>query len=150
MSGSCSQTVTNITLLTMMWWPWQGSCRYELLSRSRWFIMFVIYGDIHLWGSFFQDVFEFRYAKMPDEPIAMSPPLTSTQLPPSDSKSSSESSSESSSDSSDESESSDDSEEERANRLAELQEQVGVLEVSIVLFYGETMACCSMFKYNKS
>ncbi|XP_073454355.1 bromodomain-containing protein 2 isoform X1 [Aquarana catesbeiana] len=71
-----------------------------------------------------QDVFEFRYAKMPDEPIAMSPPLTSTQLPPSDSKSSSESSSESSSDSSDESESSDDSEEERANRLAELQEQL--------------------------
>ncbi|XP_068106306.1 bromodomain-containing protein 2 isoform X2 [Hyperolius riggenbachi] len=71
-----------------------------------------------------QDVFEFRYAKMPDEPIVVTPPPTSTQLPPSDSKSSSESSSESSSDSSDESESSDDSEEERANRLAELQEQL--------------------------
>ncbi|XP_072287316.1 bromodomain-containing protein 2 isoform X1 [Pyxicephalus adspersus] len=71
-----------------------------------------------------QDVFEFRYAKMPDEPIVVTPPPTSTQLPPSDSKSSSDSSSESSSDSSDESESSDDSEEERANRLAELQEQL--------------------------
>lgn len=71
-----------------------------------------------------QDVFEFRYAKMPDEPIVVTPPPSSTQLPPSDSKSSSESSSESSSDSSDESESSDDSEEERANRLAELQEQL--------------------------
>ncbi|KAM3911137.1 bromodomain-containing protein 2 isoform 1-T1 [Leptodactylus fuscus] len=71
-----------------------------------------------------QDVFEFRYAKMPDEPIVVTPPTTSTQLPPSDSKSSSDSSSESSSDSSDESESSDDSEEERANRLAELQEQL--------------------------
>ncbi|XP_071980792.1 bromodomain-containing protein 2 isoform X1 [Engystomops pustulosus] len=71
-----------------------------------------------------QDVFEFRYAKMPDEPMVVTPPTTSTQLPPSDSKSSSDSSSESSSDSSDESESSDDSEEERANRLAELQEQL--------------------------
>ncbi|XP_056394651.1 bromodomain-containing protein 2 isoform X2 [Hyla sarda] len=71
-----------------------------------------------------QDVFEFRYAKMPDEPMVVTPPPTSTQLPPSDSKSSSDSSSESSSDSSDESESSDDSEEERANRLAELQEQL--------------------------
>ncbi|XP_069800404.1 bromodomain-containing protein 2 isoform X2 [Dendropsophus ebraccatus] len=71
-----------------------------------------------------QDVFEFSYAKMPDEPIVVTPPPTSTQLPPSDSKSSSDSSSESSSDSSDESESSDDSEEERANRLAELQEQL--------------------------
>ncbi|KAM9326982.1 bromodomain-containing protein 2 [Gastrophryne carolinensis] len=71
-----------------------------------------------------QDVFEFRYAKMPDEPVVLAPPPTSTQLPPSDSKSSSESSSESSSDSSDESESSEDSEEERANRLAELQEQL--------------------------
>ncbi|XP_040298527.1 bromodomain-containing protein 2 isoform X2 [Bufo bufo] len=71
-----------------------------------------------------QDVFEFRYAKMPDEPLVVTPLSTSTQQPPSDSKSSSESSSESSSDSSDESESSDDSEEERANRLAELQEQL--------------------------
>ncbi|XP_075042575.1 bromodomain-containing protein 2 isoform X2 [Mixophyes fleayi] len=71
-----------------------------------------------------QDVFEFSYAKMPDEPIAVNPPTTSSQQPASDSKSSSDSSSESSSESSDESESSDDSEEERANRLAELQEQL--------------------------
>uniref|UniRef100_A0A8C5QAR6 Bromodomain-containing protein 2 n=1 Tax=Leptobrachium leishanense TaxID=445787 RepID=A0A8C5QAR6_9ANUR len=70
-----------------------------------------------------QDVFEFRYAKMPDEPLVVNPPSASTQLPPSDSKSSSESSSDSSSESSDDSESSD-SEEERANRLAELQEQL--------------------------
>ncbi|XP_053328664.1 bromodomain-containing protein 2 isoform X2 [Spea bombifrons] len=71
-----------------------------------------------------QDVFEFRYAKMPDEPLVVGPPAASTQLPPSDSKSSSESSSDSSSESSDGSDSSDDSEEERANRLAELQEQL--------------------------
>ncbi|XP_061216357.1 bromodomain-containing protein 2-like isoform X2 [Neopsephotus bourkii] len=87
-----------------------------------------------------QDVFEFSYAKMPDEPQAASPPSVSAPLPGALSKSTSEESSsdeddddedddedddddESSSESSSESEESSDSEEERANRLAELQEQ---------------------------
>ncbi|XP_066842775.1 bromodomain-containing protein 2 isoform X4 [Anser cygnoides] len=86
-----------------------------------------------------QDVFEFSYAKMPDEPQDASPPSVSAPLPGALSKSSSEESSsdededdeddedddedESSSESSSESEESSDSEEERANRLAELQEQ---------------------------
>lgn len=78
-------------------------------------------------------MFEFRYAKMPDEPLEPGPLPVSTALPPGLAKSSSESSSEESSSESsseeedeedeDESESSD-SEEERAHRLAELQEQV--------------------------
>ncbi|NXF56448.1 BRD2 protein, partial [Oceanites oceanicus] len=87
-----------------------------------------------------QDVFEFSYAKMPDEPQDASPPSVSAPLTGALSKSSSEESSsdededdeddedddedESSSESSSESEESSDSEEERANRLAELQEQV--------------------------
>ncbi|NXX14333.1 BRD2 protein, partial [Podargus strigoides] len=88
-----------------------------------------------------QDVFEFSYAKMPDEPQDASPPSVSAPLPGALSKSSSDESSsdedeededdeeedeedESSSESSSESEESSDSEEERANRLAELQEQV--------------------------
>ncbi|XP_031202438.1 bromodomain-containing protein 2 isoform X2 [Mastomys coucha] len=84
-----------------------------------------------------QDVFEFRYAKMPDEPLETGPLPVSTALPPGLAKSSSESSSEESSSESsseeeeeeeededeEESESSD-SEEERAHRLAELQEQL--------------------------
>lgn len=84
-----------------------------------------------------QDVFEFRYAKMPDEPLEPGPLPVSTALPPGLAKSSSESSSEESSsessseeeeeedeeDEEEESESSD-SEEERAHRLAELQEQL--------------------------
>ncbi|XP_029862541.1 bromodomain-containing protein 2 isoform X2 [Aquila chrysaetos chrysaetos] len=86
-----------------------------------------------------QDVFEFSYAKMPDEPQDASPPSVSAPLTGALSKSSSEESSsdededdeddedddedESSSESSSESEESSDSEEERANRLAELQEQ---------------------------
>ncbi|XP_054033281.1 bromodomain-containing protein 2 isoform X2 [Dryobates pubescens] len=87
-----------------------------------------------------QDVFEFSYAKMPDEPQdAGSPPSAAAPLVGVLSKSSSEDSSsdedeedeeeedeeeeESSSESSSESEESSDSEEERANRLAELQEQ---------------------------
>ncbi|XP_026502979.1 bromodomain-containing protein 2-like [Terrapene carolina triunguis] len=84
-----------------------------------------------------QDVFEFSYAKMPDEPLDTNPP--SAGLSGALSKSSSEESSsddedededededdeESSSESSSESEESSDSEEERANRLAELQEQL--------------------------
>lgn len=87
-----------------------------------------------------QDVFEFSYAKMPDEPQDASPPSVSAPLLGALSKSSSEESSsdeddededdedddedESSSESSSESEESSDSEEERANRLAELQEQL--------------------------
>ncbi|XP_039374908.1 bromodomain-containing protein 2-like isoform X2 [Mauremys reevesii] len=84
-----------------------------------------------------KDVFEFSYAKMPDEPLDTNPP--SAGLSGALSKSSSEESSsddedededededdeESSSESSSESEESSDSEEERANRLAELQEQL--------------------------
>ncbi|NXL54658.1 BRD2 protein, partial [Podilymbus podiceps] len=94
-----------------------------------------------------QDVFEFSYAKMPDEPQDASPPSVSAPLTGALSKSSSEESSsdededdeddeddeedESSSESSSESEESSDSEEERANRLAELQEQVRVGEGSV-------------------
>ncbi|NXX59760.1 BRD2 protein, partial [Scopus umbretta] len=94
-----------------------------------------------------QDVFEFSYAKMPDEPQDASPPSVSAPLAGALSKSSSEESSsdededdeddedddedESSSESSSESEESSDSEEERANRLAELQEQVRAGEGSV-------------------
>uniref|UniRef100_A0A8C6T5P3 Bromodomain containing 4 n=1 Tax=Neogobius melanostomus TaxID=47308 RepID=A0A8C6T5P3_9GOBI len=79
-----------------------------------------------------QDVFEMRFAKMPDEPEnkpLVSAPATSLHHPapvkPQPPMSHAASSSDSSSDSSSESESStDDSEEERAQRLAELQEQL--------------------------
>ncbi|XP_020327905.1 bromodomain-containing protein 3 isoform X1 [Oncorhynchus kisutch] len=64
-----------------------------------------------------QDVFEMRFAKMPDEPVDATQPSTTPVV--SKSTESSESSGNTSS-----SESSD-SEEERATRLAELQEQVG-------------------------
>ncbi|XP_076701248.2 bromodomain-containing protein 3 isoform X2 [Callospermophilus lateralis] len=66
-----------------------------------------------------QDVFEMRFAKMPDEPVEA--PALPTPTPPVVSKGteSSRSSEESSSDSG-----SSDSEEERATRLAELQEQL--------------------------
>uniref|UniRef100_H3BHW2 Bromodomain containing 3a n=1 Tax=Latimeria chalumnae TaxID=7897 RepID=H3BHW2_LATCH len=67
-----------------------------------------------------QDVFEMRFAKMPDEPVEPPPPPPPAAPVVSKSKESSDSSEESSSDSSD----SDDSEEERATRLAELQEQL--------------------------
>ncbi|CAH2316689.1 bromodomain-containing 3 isoform X1 [Pelobates cultripes] len=66
-----------------------------------------------------QDVFEMRFAKMPDEPIdAPAPPPTAAPVV-SKSTESSHTSEESSSDSD-----TSDSEEERATRLAELQEQV--------------------------
>ncbi|KAI1886516.1 hypothetical protein AGOR_G00196560 [Albula goreensis] len=79
-----------------------------------------------------QDVFEMRFAKMPDEPEEVSAPSPPALLPapvktqPAPAHAHGHaSSSYSSSDSSSESESStDDSEEERAQRLAELQEQV--------------------------
>ncbi|XP_053138165.1 bromodomain-containing protein 3 isoform X4 [Hemicordylus capensis] len=65
-----------------------------------------------------QDVFEMRFAKMPDEPPEPPPPPPPTAPVVSKSTESSHSSEESSSDSD-----SSDSEEERATRLAELQEQ---------------------------
>nr|XP_056716942.1 bromodomain-containing protein 3 isoform X2 [Euleptes europaea] len=65
-----------------------------------------------------QDVFEMRFAKMPDEPAEPPPPPPPTAPVVSKSTESSHSSEESSSDSD-----SSDSEEERATRLAELQEQ---------------------------
>ncbi|XP_018614866.1 bromodomain-containing protein 3b isoform X8 [Scleropages formosus] len=67
-----------------------------------------------------QDVFEMRFAKMPDEPAELTPP---SAPPTSAVVSKSTESSESSGDTS--SSDSSDSEEERATRLAELQEQVG-------------------------
>uniref|UniRef100_A0A8C6T5X2 Bromodomain-containing protein 2 n=1 Tax=Neogobius melanostomus TaxID=47308 RepID=A0A8C6T5X2_9GOBI len=77
-----------------------------------------------------QDVFEFSFAKIPDEPQS-EPTAPSLSAPPTSSSSSSTSSSSSSSESepsteSEESESSpsEDSEEERAQRLAQLQDQV--------------------------
>lgn len=77
-----------------------------------------------------QDVFEMRFAKMPDEPeskaLVSAPAVPVKPQPPLAAAAAVASSSDSSSDSSSESESStDDSEEERAQRLAELQEQVG-------------------------
>lgn len=69
--------------------------------------------------AFLQDVFEMRFAKMPDEPVE-APALPAPAAPVlSKGAESSRSSEESSSDSG-----SSDSEEERATRLAELQEQV--------------------------
>ncbi|XP_066569078.1 bromodomain-containing protein 3 isoform X6 [Amia ocellicauda] len=68
-----------------------------------------------------QDVFEMRFAKMPDEPAEPTPPAAPPAAPV---VSKSTESSESSGDTSSDSDSSD-SEEERATRLAELQEQVG-------------------------
>ncbi|KAL0965545.1 hypothetical protein UPYG_G00282700 [Umbra pygmaea] len=61
-----------------------------------------------------QDVFEMRFAKMPDEPVKLSPGAGGLVSKGGNSSSGDTSSSGSS-----------DSEEERANRLAELQEQVG-------------------------
>ncbi|KAJ8286818.1 hypothetical protein GJAV_G00043620 [Gymnothorax javanicus] len=72
-----------------------------------------------------QDVFEMRFAKMPDEPAESSPPLAS---PPGGAVSKSVGNSGSSGDSS--SSDSSDSEEERATRLAELQEQVGAAQLN--------------------
>ncbi|XP_058842948.1 bromodomain-containing protein 3-like isoform X3 [Acipenser ruthenus] len=66
-----------------------------------------------------QDVFEMRFAKMPDEPVEEAPPPAPPAAPV---VSKSTESSESSGDTSSDSDSSD-SEEERATRLAELQEQ---------------------------
>lgn len=99
-------------------------CSCSVLSSSRFMTC--------LFPFLLQDVFEMRFAKMPDEPE--SKPLVSAPAPtlhhpapvkPQPPLAHVASSSDSSSDSSSESESStDDSEEERAQRLAELQEQV--------------------------
>ncbi|XP_041759105.1 bromodomain-containing protein 2 isoform X7 [Coregonus clupeaformis] len=69
-----------------------------------------------------QDVFEFCFAKMPDEPAA--PPASMGGHSSSSSSSSSSSESDPSSESESDSSPSSDSEEERAHRLAELQEQL--------------------------
>lgn len=69
-----------------------------------------------------QDVFEMRFAKIPDEGLEASIPSTTPLV--SKSTASSDSSNNSSSDESS------DSEEERATRLAELQEQVGAADQS--------------------
>ncbi|KAL4623342.1 bromodomain-containing protein 3 isoform X4 [Arapaima gigas] len=74
-----------------------------------------------------QDVFEMRFAKMPDEPAEVAPP---SAPPTSAVVSKSTESSESSGDTS--SSDSSDSEEERATRLAELQEQVGSEQLKAV------------------
>ncbi|XP_066065099.1 bromodomain-containing protein 2-like isoform X1 [Chamaea fasciata] len=83
-----------------------------------------------------QDVFEFSYAKMPDEPPESGAASAPLPLPKSSSEDSSsdeddddddedeDEDEESSTETSSESEESSDSEEERANRLAELQEQL--------------------------
>lgn len=73
-------------------------------------------------GLFSQDVFEMRFAKIPDEGLEASIPSTTPLV--SKSTASSDSSNNSSSDESS------DSEEERATRLAELQEQVGAADQS--------------------
>lgn len=65
-----------------------------------------------------QDVFEMRFAKMPDEPVELSPGAGGLVSKGDNSSSVDSSSSDSS-----------DSEEERATRLAELQEQVGAEQV---------------------
>lgn len=82
---------------------------------------------------YLKDVFEMRFAKMPDEPEDLMASAPAPVLHPAPVKTQppmgTASSSDSSSDSSSESESStDDSEEERAQRLAELQEQVITLK----------------------
>ncbi|MGH0149368.1 UNVERIFIED_CONTAM: hypothetical protein FKN15_015095 [Acipenser sinensis] len=75
-----------------------------------------------------QDVFEMRFAKMPDEPVEEAPPPAPPAAPVvSKSTESSESSGNTSTDSD-----SSDSEEERATRLAELQEQVGSEQLKAV------------------
>uniref|UniRef100_A0A2K5LLL5 Bromo domain-containing protein n=1 Tax=Cercocebus atys TaxID=9531 RepID=A0A2K5LLL5_CERAT len=81
-----------------------------------------------------QDGFEFRYTKMPDEPLEPGPLPASTAMPPGLS-SSEESSSESSSE--EEEEEAEEEEEKRVQRLAELQEQLqAVHEQQAALSHG--------------
>ncbi|XP_026858854.2 bromodomain-containing protein 3b isoform X3 [Electrophorus electricus] len=87
-----------------------------------------------------QDVFEMRFAKMPDEPAEPSSPGAASTAPVvSKSTGSSESSADSSSSSSD-------SEEERATRLAELQEQQFTMEHPKGNRAGQKNGCTKRFQ----
>ncbi|KAM9810330.1 bromodomain-containing protein 3-like isoform 1-T1 [Neosynchiropus ocellatus] len=88
-----------------------------------------------------QDVFEMRFAKIPDEGLEASVPSTTPVV--SKSTASSDSSNNSSSDESS------DSEEERATRLAELQEQVGAADQSQLKAVHEQLAVLSQAPVNK-
>uniref|UniRef100_A0A8D3CWR2 Bromodomain-containing protein 3-like n=1 Tax=Scophthalmus maximus TaxID=52904 RepID=A0A8D3CWR2_SCOMX len=88
-----------------------------------------------------QDVFEMRFAKIPDEGLEASVPSTTPLV--SKSTASSDSSNNSSSDESS------DSEEERATRLAELQEQVGAAEQSQLKAVHEQLAVLSQAPVSK-
>ena len=72
----------------------------------------------------FQDVFELRYAKMPDEPVSVDDHSTDGHDSSSDAQSSSASESED-----------DDSEVEREKRLKELQDQVGVPSFKVCMAF---------------
>ncbi|MBN3299808.1 bromodomain-containing protein 3 isoform X3 [Amia ocellicauda] len=89
-----------------------------------------------------QDVFEMRFAKMPDEPAEPTPPAAPPAAPV---VSKSTESSESSGDTSSDSDSSD-SEEERATRLAELQEQQITLERPNGNRAGKKNGCAKHFQ----
>ncbi|XP_076003715.1 bromodomain-containing protein 3-like isoform X1 [Genypterus blacodes] len=88
-----------------------------------------------------QDVFEMRFAKIPDEGLEASVPSTTPLV--SKSTASSDSSNNSSSDESS------DSEEERATRLAELQEQVGAADESQLKAVHEQLAVLSQAPVSK-
>ncbi|XP_061624844.1 bromodomain-containing protein 3-like isoform X3 [Phyllopteryx taeniolatus] len=88
-----------------------------------------------------QDVFEMRFAKIPDEGVEASVPSTTPLV--SKSTASSDSSNNSSSDESS------DSEEERATRLAELQEQVGAAGQSQLKAVHEQLAVLSQAPVSK-
>ncbi|XP_039902598.1 bromodomain-containing protein 3-like isoform X1 [Simochromis diagramma] len=88
-----------------------------------------------------QDVFEMRFAKIPDEGLEASVPTTTPVV--SKSTASSDSSNNSSSDESS------DSEEERATRLAELQEQVGAADQSQLKAVHEQLAVLSQAPVSK-
>ncbi|XP_047236425.1 bromodomain-containing protein 3-like isoform X1 [Girardinichthys multiradiatus] len=88
-----------------------------------------------------QDVFEMRFAKIPDEGLEVSVPSTTPVV--SKSTASSDSSNNSSSDESS------DSEEERATRLAELQEQVGAADQSQLKAVHEQLAVLSQAPVSK-
>ncbi|KAL3063574.1 hypothetical protein OYC64_003192 [Pagothenia borchgrevinki] len=88
-----------------------------------------------------QDVFEMRFAKIPDEGLDASVPSTTPLV--SKSTASSDSSNNSSSDESS------DSEEERATRLAELQEQVGAADQSQLKAVHEQLAVLSQAPVSK-
>ncbi|XP_034398461.1 bromodomain-containing protein 3-like isoform X2 [Cyclopterus lumpus] len=88
-----------------------------------------------------QDVFEMRFAKIPDEGLEASAPSTTPLV--SKSTASSDSSNNSSSDESS------DSEEERATRLAELQEQVGAADQSQLKAVHEQLAVLSQAPVSK-